>query len=965
MYEIFYLILLDIFFVGILVLLMVPLGLYKHAAFAVLKRNFVGYFSNPTGYVFLCLFVILASFFAFCLPEFFTSNLANFDQLNRFLPLIMLVFIPAITMSIWAEERRQGTDELLLTLPADDFDIVIGKYLAAVSVFTVSLLYSQICGFSLLFLLTLGELDAGLLFTTYLGYWLIGVAMLGIGMVASFLTSNLTVGFILGAVFNAPLVLAYWAQQVVPYSSLSRFLAHWSVLGQFDELGRGVISLGSIVYFLSIAAVSIYVSLILVWNQRQGVKFHAAVILWLVFATNIVLAAVVAIVLMIIGLMMDKGESVVRQGHFLLRATCMLVIALCLNLVIENTFLNRVFRIDNTRGDVSSLHPETVKLIHNLDEDRPPVEIEAYIGDQIPPDYIKPRNELISWLNDFQAKSGGRVRVKINQGISPFSEKANEAEQRYDIKPRDIRTQHRGAIRDEQVILGAAIRCGLEQIVVPFFDYGIPVEYELIRSINTVSKGKRAKLGVVQTDANLMGGFSMAGGMMPHQMPVQPIIEELRKQYDVEAVNAAETILDEKFDRESAKYAVLLVVQPSSLAPEQLANLLEAIRNGQPTAIFEDPMPRMIRCPATSEDKPRPGGMFGRGGGPPPPKGDIKQLWNLLNIKVLGKDGASAGGFHGMGMGGPKFEPHIAFQRYNPYRKLQLTFFGPEWVFASPNAPGAEDPFNPREIISSGLDEVLFPAPGCFEVLDDDDEEIDVSYLVKTGSAGLIDFSKLQAMQGPMQQVLDFGNPSGQYTLAARIMSKSLADEEDSEDDEGDESEDGDDSDNGSSDEDEDKEFINVVYVADIDLLSSDFVRVRAAPDKEMNWKFENITFVLNILDVLAGEDEYVAIRKRKPEYSTLRAIEYSIEKAQDEELDAIEEFQKDFNDEKEKAEEQNKEEIKEFNDKIVQLQSKGGPEVIDELRDMTQKAGRTSAGGHEEPGGHRGFSRGKARPQY
>jgi gliding motility-associated transport system permease protein/gliding motility-associatede transport system auxiliary component len=209
---------------------------------AVFKRNLLAYFTSPTGYVFICVFVSLSSVAAFLPGEFFNRNLANLDQLNHWFPFIMLVFVPAITMGIWAEERRQGTDELLLTIPASDLDVVLAKYLAAVAIYSVSLAFSMICNVAVL--KTLGSPDIGLFIGTYVGYWFVGLAMLAVGMVASFATPNLTIAYILGALFNVPLIALVWAEWILPESA-GALLREWSIGEQLGEFGRGILSLST------------------------------------------------------------------------------------------------------------------------------------------------------------------------------------------------------------------------------------------------------------------------------------------------------------------------------------------------------------------------------------------------------------------------------------------------------------------------------------------------------------------------------------------------------------------------------------------------------------------------------------------------------------------------------------------------------------------------------------------------
>lgn len=823
---------------------------------AIFKRNFVAYFSNPTGYVFICVFVLLSAFATFWPNEFFNSNLASLDQFNRFFPLIMLVFIPAITMSIWAEERRQGTDELLLTIPAGDFDVVAGKYLAAVAIYTVALAFSLS---NLLVLVMLGVPDWGLIVSNYVGYWLVGLAMLAIGMVASFLTGNLTVGFILGLALNAPLVFAASADVILP-ASWALVVRQWSLAERFRDFGRGVISLSSVAYFLLIVAVALYVSMVLI-GRRHWVGGR-------------------------------DGRSML--GHYVARGLALVAVAVAVTSVLHY----RDRRIDVSIGRLSSLSQQSTQLLGALDAQRP-VFVDAYVSPSVPEAYVQTRLNLLSILRSFESAGRGKVVVRVHN-VERFSEEAARAQQLHNIQPREVRSRVRGAVSQQEIFLGAAFHSGLNNVVVPFFDRGVPVEYEIIRSIATVSQQDKKKIGILTTDVQLFGGFDMQR-MSPSRNEL--IVDELEKQYEVVQVSPDSPIVEE--------YDALVVAQPSSLAQEQLNNLLDAIRRGQPVALFEDPFPYLdAGVPATSQPRrPQGGGMMGMQQ-PPIPKGDVRLLWDLLGVQFN--------------------DSEIVWQDYNPYPKIRnLPFVTPEWVFVDDGQGGELPPFNPRDPISAGLQQLLFLFPGS--IARRNAATTDVEVLVRTGmQSGLVAYNDIltPSMFGMQQQLnpdLPFRRRSlpQQYQLAVRVSGKPADDvmamlgQEAAADvltadapaaggTAGDTAAGG--AAHGSG---ETAGELNVVLVADIDLLYSAFFELRTRgddPEAEANLRVDNVTFVLNIIDSLAGDDRFIEIRKRRPTFRTLTGFEERKERAErnatEQRQQFVEEFDKARNEEQRKLDE-------------------------------------------------------------
>lgn len=841
-------------FIALLLLALVPLAFYRPASFAIIKRNLVGYFSNPTGYVFLCVFLGATSIALFWSENFFANNLANLDQLNIWFPYIMLFFIPSITMSIWADERRQGTDELLLTLPAGDLDIVLGKYVAAAGTLTVSLLVSQVATYSFLGLLADGDVDTGLFFVTYLGYWLMGLAMLSLGMVASFLTTNLTVAFILGAIFNFLLVFLVRVNLILPAQIPAHLFSRWSYSERFDDLGRGVVSLSSLSYFGLIVVLGVYLSIILIGRRH-----------WLGGR---------------------DGQSML--GHYFVRALSLVLILVGANVLFSN---HDLFRRDFTSEQVSSLSQDTKRILQTLGN-KHPVRIEAFISARVPDEFVKTKYNLVSMLKELERYAGSKVVLQLHDNLEEFSKEATLAEDRYGIRRMAVRTESRGESRQEEFILGAAFTCGVEKVVVPFFNKGMPVEYELVRSIATVAQPKRKKLGVVTTEVNLSGGFTFAGGQ-PQQLPKQTILEDLEREFAVENIDIT-TPLSVYDDDGNLKYDALLVVQPSTLTPPQLNNLVEALKAGQPAVIMEDPFPFLFaQVVGTNEDKP--GGGFMGMGGPPQPKGDsFKMLWDALAIEPLAE--VQLGQLPGK----------VVCQAFMPYKRFgDIPPWGP-FVFVRSGEAGK---FNKDEPSVSGFEEVLFPLTGGIrEGANIKDKKLKFISLVETGEegTGLLDVADARQFfrTGETQLVRQKleRTPGRAFTLAAWIRGEEAPNDEKEDTKKSDEDAKPDAKKDPAKKDDKSAETtkapapkkpLSVIYVADIDLLSNQLLAMRTEGIEQFRW--DNGPFVLNLVDAVAGEDRYLSIRQRKTRYSTLRRIESEAQVAYDREEDAAKKAQTDY----------------------------------------------------------------------
>jgi len=211
-------------------------------------KEFRGYFNSPIAYIFIISFLVFTSWLFF--KGFFLMNQSSLRSFFSILPWVFLFLAPAVTMRSWAEEKKLGTIELLMTLPVKDYEVVLGKFLASFIFLIVTLL----CSIPLpLTVMLVGNPDIGPIWGGYVGAFLMGGAYLAIGCFASSLTENQIVAFIIAIFLSFALLII--GENLVIMNLPAALVPVFTFLGlgaHFESIGRGVIDSRDIIYYISI-----------------------------------------------------------------------------------------------------------------------------------------------------------------------------------------------------------------------------------------------------------------------------------------------------------------------------------------------------------------------------------------------------------------------------------------------------------------------------------------------------------------------------------------------------------------------------------------------------------------------------------------------------------------------------------------------------------------------------------------
>jgi ABC-type uncharacterized transport system involved in gliding motility auxiliary subunit/ABC-type transport system involved in multi-copper enzyme maturation permease subunit len=500
--------------------------------YTVLHREFFGYFRSPIAYVFLVVFVLLSIGLPWFLDSFLDSDEAGLQLFFRYLPWINVLFVPAVGMRLWSEEKNSSTWELLLTLPFSTAQAVVGKFLAGWFFVGVGLLLTSPFPATVAFL---GQPDWGPIIGGYAMGFLMAGAVLAICSLMSSLTQNQVIAFILGVLACVVLNLTGWSVFNSALHSLPVAVAdainNFSFTTHFDTARQGLVRWSDVIFFIAVATGALLANVIVL--ERQAT--HA-------IARKVIAIALVAIV---VGLVNDLGARTPWQ-------------------------------FDLTKEKFFTLSAGSRTLLRDM---RTSVQVEMYFSGSrkgVPIGLKVFAQRVEQLLRQYERSSGGHVTVRVIDPV-PGSREEEEA------KRLGLASQPLGP--DERLYFGLAVFHGGNRRMIPLIDFRRErlLEHDVSQLVAAVQTHRLPKLAVVSS-LEVFGARGVPVDMrkIDDGTAEWQFIRELRASYDMEDVHPSNETLPADTD-------MLLVINPNGFDPRMIHAIDQFVLSGKPAVVIVDP----------------------------------------------------------------------------------------------------------------------------------------------------------------------------------------------------------------------------------------------------------------------------------------------------------------------------------------------------------------------------------------
>ena len=539
---------------------------------AVFKREFKAYFDSPVAYVFLTAFLVLAGFLTFGVAMFFERRQADLTPFFFWHPWVYLLLVPAATMGVWADERRNGTAELLLTLPVTITEVLVGKFLAAWSFVGIGLALTFPVALTAGYL---GSPDWGAVFCGYLGSLLLSGAAVAIGVFASTLSRSSVVGFVvsLALVFLLLIIgfdpvigaVAAWG---VP-TAITDSVASCSLLSHFEAMRKGVVDFADIGYYFAMMVFMLAAAKTVTDGRRGASKG----------VVGLVLVGAIA-------------------------ASSVVILA------------NLPLRCDMTAENLYTLSKGSKAVLGQLTED---VTLKYYVSSssaEMPMALKTYAQQVGNLLKEYERAGGGRLVVE-EYDPKPDSD-AEEWAQRYGVEP-----QTGGNPFGQGIYFGVVAVCGDREetlgVLSPRTESTL--EYDLTRLVTRVAWPERPVVGVMTSLPDVLGGQMNPMMMQMGQRPPQgwAAFSELAKDYDVRAVEPDAEKIDDDIK-------TLVVLHAKNLSDKALYAIDQFVLRGGKLVACVDPFSIKDMQSSRSQQNPMMGQMGGDG---PSTLGKLFDAWGV------------------------------------------------------------------------------------------------------------------------------------------------------------------------------------------------------------------------------------------------------------------------------------------------------------------------------------------------